>query len=172
MYRHRSVLLIALISVVGAGVFAAYSLHSARKREATREWYACAHDKAERILEGALSTETENLIESIHTECRRQLEVVVSECGLDAECAATAQRTVVGKISWIRDELTWERDQARKRSQIDVAIKELGKVGVDREDIKDYFREEILRDKDAEKHAIDEANAASDSEREPGYRRR
>ena len=104
---------------------------------------------------------------SILSESKRQYEAFVSNCGSATDCKSTAQRAAIERIDWIRDELVWAREQARKRSQIDAAVKELENVGVGRDDIKAFFRDEILEDEAADRNAEDEVRAAADTERSP-----
>jgi hypothetical protein len=158
--------LLGLVLVIGAALLAVDSFRSAKTRRATSEWHACAHDTAERTLERELTTTSEVLMQSILSECKRQYDAVVSKCGSEENCATTVQHKAIVRSNSIRNEIIWAREQAKKRSQIEAAVQELERIGVHRDGIKDFFRDEILDDAAAEKNAEDEAKAAADGDRE------
>ncbi|HEV2159472.1 hypothetical protein [Bradyrhizobium sp.] len=123
-----------------------------------------------RGLEQDLALNSEELLKSILSECRAQFGEALASCESEIGCEERLRRTALERIGMIREELAWAREEAWKRGTIERAIMQFGKDGISRDDLKAFFRDEILEEEAADKTAEMEARASGPADAEPFVR--
>lgn len=160
--------LIVCILTVGTAKILDDSFRSAKARNADRDWKKCIAATANERLEQDFTLAIEELMLPIMSKCNRQYDAAANECISNADCEVIVKTAGLKTINVIRNNFIAEREEVRKRNQIESALKELEKIGVNRDDIKSFFRDEILGDEADDKNASAEASIEAADRERPG----
>jgi hypothetical protein len=143
-----------------------------RMQHIEHQWAGCTSEVATQGLKQDLTLNHNELLVSILGECRSQFAAAVASCEAKTGCEERLQRTAFQRIGMIREALAWTHEEARKRGIIGRAVRQIEKDGVTRDDIKAFFRDEILEDEATDKTTEMEARASSLEDAKPPLRLR
>lgn len=159
---------IVCIFTVGTAKILDGRFRAANVQNADRDWKKCITVTANERLERELMLANEELMLPIMKECKSQYDAAASECIFRDGCEVIVKTVALKTINFIRDNLISAREEVRKRNQIESALKELEKIGVNRDDVKSFFRDEILEDEADDRKASAEASIESADQERPG----
>lgn len=159
---------IVCILIVGTAKLLDDRFRAANAQSADRDWRKCITVTATERLERELMLANEELMLPIMKECKSQYDAAASSCIFKNDCEAIIKTAALKRINFIRDNLISEREEVRKKNQIESALNELEKIGVNRDDVKSFFRDEILEDEADDRKASAEASIESADQERPG----
>ncbi len=157
-------LVIAIFVAIGGKIYQS-------KDENERKHRASLNAALETCIANEVQRQFENnsdeLLKVSFDRCRAQFDAVVTTCsGNEKDCAQKAESRMTVRIRELREQQIAEKEIQRKNKLIEDAIGQLKTLGVTEDDLKDYFREEILEEEAEMRHMMDDHRASDGDDQE------
>ena len=118
---------------------------NASRANAMHDWEQCSAQVRQRLVESNQQGSTDDLLEVVLLECQTQYRTYIDKVWEWREDALKeAIKKDISRARKIR--AAGGPEKARKTDLIEAAIEQLHGVGVNLDDLKDYFRETILEE--------------------------